>query len=142
MRIFLDANIILDTLDDLRPYHLSSLNLYRYILSNKFELFTSCDIITTVYYVNSKKDKKKALLNIKDTNKILKVIEFSNREIEDTCNLMLEDCDYKDLEDTIQYIMAQKYNCDTIISNDKNFVSKDINIMTSEQFCQEFGVNT
>jgi predicted nucleic acid-binding protein len=142
MRIFLDANIILDTLDDLRPYHLSSLNLYRYILSNKFELFTSCDIITTVYYVNSKKDKKKALLNIKDTNKILKVIEFSNREIEDTCNLMLEDCDYKDLEDTIQYIMAHKYNCDMIISNDKNFVSKDINLMTSEQFCQEFGVNT
>jgi len=67
-------------------------------------------------------------------NQTLIIIEFSNKEVEETCNLMLEDSDYKDLEDTIQYIMAKKYECDLIISNDKNFMSKDIKLMSSEEF--------
>ncbi|RLA84564.1 MAG: ribonuclease [Epsilonproteobacteria bacterium] len=136
MRIFLDANIILDTYDNNRSSHKYSLILYRYVINKKFELFTSCDLITTIYYVNSKKDRKNALLNIQDINKTLKVIEFSNKEIEECCNLMLEDSNYKDLEDTIQYIMAKKEKCDLIISNDKNFISKDIKLMTSEEFCK------
>lgn len=51
---------------------------------------------------------------------------------------MLEDSDYNDLEVTIQYVMAKKYNCELIISNDKNFVSKDIKILTSEEFCKNY----
>ena len=51
---------------------------------------------------------------------------------------MLEDNDYTDLEDTIQYGMAKKYNCELIISNDKNFVAKDMKILSSEEFCKEY----
>lgn len=51
---------------------------------------------------------------------------------------MLEDSVYIDLEDTIQYVMAKKHNCEIIISNDKNFVSKEIKILTSEEFCKEY----
>ncbi len=138
MKLFLDANIILDTYDDNRPSYKYSLKLYQYIINNNFKLFTSCDLITTIYYINSKKNKHQALLNIQDTNTILKVIEFSNKEIEKTCNLMLEDGDYKDLEDTIQYIMAKKEKCNLIISNDKNFISKDIKLMTSKEFCEKY----
>ena len=134
MKVFLDANIILDTYDNNRPSYKYSLQLYQYMIDNNFKLFTSCDLITTIYYINSKKDKNQALLNIQDTNKILKVIEFSNKEIEQTCDLMLADSDYKDLEDTIQYIMAKKTKCDLIISNDENFISKDIKLLTSKQF--------
>ena len=138
MKIFLDANIILDIYDDNRPAYKYSLALYRYVVNNDYELFTSCDLITTIYYVNSKKNKQQALLNIQDINKTLKVIEFSNKEIEETCSLMLENIDYKDLEDTIQYIMAKKTKCDFIISNDKNFISKDIELLTSKKFCQKY----
>jgi len=138
MKLFLDANIILDTYDDNRPSYKYSLKLYQHIINNNFKLFTSCDLITTIYYINSKKNKHQALLNIQDTNTILKVIEFSNKEIEKTCNLMLEDGDYKNLEDTIQYIMAKKEKCNLIISNDKNFISKDIKLMTSKEFCEKY----
>ena len=137
MKVFLDANIILDKFDSQRPSHRYSSELYDYIVING-EVYTSCDLITTLYYVNAKIDKKNALLNIQKINKTLKVIEFSNKEVEETCQLMLEDNDYKDLEDTIQYIMAKKYECDMIISNDKNFVSKDINLMSSEKFCEKY----
>lgn len=138
MKVFLDANILLDIYNDKRVMHHFSVKLYSWLLTNKMQLYTSCDLITTIYYLHSKIDKQQALLNIGYLNKILKVIEFSNKEIEETCDLMIEDSDYKDLEDTIQYIMAKKYECDLIISNDKKFTCKDMNLLTSEEFCKNY----
>jgi predicted nucleic acid-binding protein len=136
--IFVDANIFIDIFNVERKYNKQSSLFYRYALKNKYKLFTSCDLITTIYYIDSKKDKKQALLNIQNINKTLKVIGFSNKEIEETCSLMVQNSDYKDLEDTIQYIMATKYKCDIIVSNDKSFVSEDIKLLTSEEFCNEY----
>ena len=51
---------------------------------------------------------------------------------------MLEDSDYNDLEDTIQYILALKENCDLILTNDKNFISKEIPMMSSEEFLEKY----
>ncbi|NWF66080.1 MAG: ribonuclease [Campylobacterales bacterium] len=106
MKVFVDANIILDKYDEKRPFSRFSILCYEYLIIHA-EIFTSCDLITTIYYVNSKEDKRQAILNIQAINKTLKVIAFSNKEIEESCKLMLEDGDYKDLEDTIQYIMAK-----------------------------------
>lgn len=139
MKVFLDANIILDTFDPNRPYSNYSSEVYKFLLEHH-KIFTSCDLITTIYYIHAKKDKSQALLKISQVNKTLKVIDFSNKEIEQTCNLMIEDKNYKDLEDTIQYIMAKKEKCDLIISNDKNFVSKDIKLLTSKEFCEQYNV--
>jgi len=91
-----------------------------------------------LYYIGYKSDKENILHNIRQINKTLKVIEFSNDEVEQACSLMLEDGDYKDLEDTIQYILAKKLECDLIISNDADFVSKDIKLSTSEEFCKKY----
>ena len=136
-KVFLDANILLDTLSPDRPYFVHSLKSYEYILKNKeVELFTSCDIITTLYHVGAKIDKEMILSNIENINKTLKVIDFSNKEIAQTCSLMKVDKSYKDLEDTIQYILAKKENCDLIISNDENFYASDIPIMTSKAYCE------
>ncbi|HIO91150.1 MAG TPA: PIN domain-containing protein [Campylobacterales bacterium] len=95
-------------------------------------------MITTLYYIGYKSDKENILHNIRQINKTLKVIEFLNDEVEQACSLMLEDGDYKDLEDTIQYILAKKLECDLIISNDADFVSKDIKLSTSEEFCKKY----
>lgn len=129
MKAFIDTNIILDRYDVQRPSHSYSLKILEYLITNA-ELFTSCDLITTIYYVNSKIDNKLALFNIQAINKMIKVIEFSNNEIEETRSLMPED--------TLQHIMAKKSQCDLIISNDNNFVSKDIEIMISREFCGKY----
>ena len=121
-----------------RRYHKYSLDTYTFLLQQQYQLFTSCDLITTIYYIDSKKDKKQALINIKSINKTLRIIDFSNQEVEQTCELMLKDNDYKDLEDTLQYIMAKKENCDIIISNDEKFISKDIKILTSKEFYKRY----
>ncbi len=134
-KIFFDTNIIVDLYDKDRPSHKFSTTCYLYILDKNIQLFTSCDIITTIYYILSKRDKQKALNQIDDINQTLKVVEFENKEIKLTCDLMKKDSDYDDLEDTMQYILAKKMKCDLIISNDKNFTSKEIEIMSSKEFC-------
>ena len=134
-RVFLDANVILDMYDDKRPFHVESSEAISMLLQEKdVEIFTSCDIITTLYYVLSKKGKMEALDSILDVNELCSVIEFGNREIEESCRFMKQNKNFTDLEDTIQYIMAKKASCDLILSNDKGFVSEGIVLMSSDEF--------
>lgn len=135
-RIFLDANVIADLYDDTRAYHQASTQSIAFLLKDvEVELFTSCDVVTTLYYIFAKKDKVKALEAILQINTLCSVVDFSNDEITQSCSLMKKDADYKDLEDTIQYVLAKKVKADMILSNDKGFVSKDISIMNTEDFC-------
>jgi len=132
-KVFLDANIILDIFDEQRAFYKPSSLAVAYLLEEQTELFTSCDIITTLYYLLSKKDKNFALESIENINQLCTVIEFTNIEIAQSCKLMRKN-NFIDLEDTIQYIMAKKVNCDLILSNDKGFVSKDIELLSSSEF--------
>jgi predicted nucleic acid-binding protein len=136
-RVFLDANVILDMYDENRPFHKESSEAISTLLQHKdVDIFTSCDIITTLYYVLSKKGKTKALDSILDVNEMCSVIEFANQEIEESCRLMKSNKNFKDLEDTIQYVMAKKVGCDLILSNDKGFVSDKIELIKSEKILQ------
>ena len=138
MKVFLDANIILDVFDTKRAFHLYSIRVYEYLLKHNHQIFTSCDLITTIYYVLAKIDKTLALTNVQKIVKTLQLIHFSNEEIELACNLMLRDEEYKDLEDTLQYLLAKKQQCDIILSNDKNYISKDIEIFDTKEFFEKF----
>ncbi len=137
-RVFIDANIFIDANDSSRKNFDSSSTILRFLVKNGVEIYTSCDLITTIYYILSKNDKKKALLSIEKINVICKVMEFSNKEISAVCVLMKENEKYKDLEDSLQYLLAKKSNCELIISNDKKFYSEDIKLLSSEMFCKNF----
>ncbi|MGZ5209172.1 MAG: type II toxin-antitoxin system VapC family toxin [Sulfuricurvum sp.] len=139
-RVYLDANILLDFSNPERKCHTHAISLITYCLKGNISLFTSCDIITTLYYIDSKKDKESALNNIHKINQFVKIIDFSNTEVEQTCTLMAQNSDFQDLKDTIQYILAKKAACDCIISNDKNFLSPDILLLNSEAFCERVGL--
>jgi len=138
--IFVDANILIDIMGISRPFHKESLKTMHWLIKEGCKLFTSCDIMTTVYYINTRENKKQALQNIMYINTLCHVIEFSNDEITQTCELMLKDRDYTDLEDTIQYILALKEDCELILTNDKNFVSKEIPTISSEKFLRKFKI--
>lgn len=136
-RIFLDANILVDFIDAKRAGHQWSKAIVIDCLDKNIKLFTSCDIVTTVYYLGAKIDKIKVLEQIFKINQFCHIIEFSNKEVEMACDLMLRDEKFCDLEDTLQYILAQKEQCEAIVSNDKNFFSPKIELFTSEKFCQK-----
>jgi predicted nucleic acid-binding protein len=137
-KVFLDANIILDIYDENRPFHQESSEAISMLLQQEdVDIFTSCDILTTLYYLLSKKGKIEALDSILDVNELCSITEFGNVEIEESCKLMKQNKNYTDLEDTIQYVMAKKARCDLILSNDKGFVSEDLVLMSSGNFIEE-----
>ena len=136
--IFLDANILADIYDETRPYCIASRKALSYLLSQEDKvLFTSCDIITTIYYIFSKKDKEKALDHIIEINQWCEVVEFGNSEVTKSCHLMKQNKNFTDLEDTVQYVMANKVKAELILSNDKGFVSDGIEVMNTEMFCNK-----
>lgn len=136
--VFLNANVLVDVYDLTRPAHHYSQQAVHSLLANDETLvFTSCDIITTIYYLFAKVDREKAMRLIEEINGWCGVVEFGNTEIGECLTLMKNDANYKDLEDTIQYVMAKKAGCDLILSNDRGFVSADIALMSTEQFFTE-----
>jgi len=137
-KVFLDANVLIDAYDLNRPFSAYSKQALMLLLQDeKAELYTSCDIITTIYYLRAKQDREQALDDIIQINSFCQIIEFGNREVTKSCKLMKENKKFKDLEDTIQYVMANKIEADLILSNDKKFASDEIELMSTELFCEK-----
>ena len=139
-KVFLDANILIDILDAKRPSSQESALLFESLVRGvkEFRLYTSCDLLTTVYYFTIKPlGQEEALSKIKKLNKVIQVIEFGNKEVAEAIELMERNKKYTDLEDTIQYVMARKEKCDYIITNDKNFASGDVPVLSSQEALKE-----
>ncbi len=137
-RVFLDANIFIDANDVNRPSYHESFKIVPYLLGQGSTIYTSCDLITTIYYILAKQDRVRALDSIEQMNRFCNVIPFDNREVQASCDLMRDDGNYTDLEDTLQYILAQKTGCELIISNDTRFYSRDIEVMGSGEFVERY----
>jgi len=136
-RIFLDANVLLDIYDDRRPFARESRQVVASLLEQEaVELFTSCDIMTTLYYLYSRQDRQRALDWIEEINSYCTIIEFANAEVVQSCQLMRENPAFDDLEDTIQYVMARKIDADLILSNDVDFASEGISVMTTKTYLE------
>lgn len=100
----------------------------------------SCDVATNIYYITTKYTHKENALNAIDVIKeLVEIIPFGAEELSETIGLMCSDSDYKDLEDTVQCILAFQTGCDVIVSNDRNFISKEIPCMDSETFVKSLG---
>jgi len=134
IKIFFDANILIDISDSSRPMYQESKALLDFLMDHveDYAFYTSCDLITTVYYVLRKKlHKTEALRQIKLINQLFNVVEFGNAEIAEAIELMERNEKYADLEDTIQYVMARKEKCDYIITNDNAFASGDVPVLSA-----------
>ncbi|MEO2069613.1 MAG: PIN domain-containing protein [Desulfurobacteriaceae bacterium] len=138
-KVFVDANVIIDLFEDRTNSHYS-ISAIEKLLKLGVELFTSCDLITTIYYVLSKVNKEKALNYIEDSMSVFTLIPFSNKEVIEAVSLMKSNSNFKDLEDTIQYVLAKKEKCDLILTNDKRFFSPDIKIFTAKEVCEDLGI--
>jgi len=140
IKIFFDANILIDISDTSRPTYKESKALLDNLMDNieQYIFYTSCDLMTTVYYIlRQKLSKEETLSQIKLINQLIKVTEFGNDEISEAIELMERNKKYSDLEDTIQYVMARKEKCDYIITNDKNFASGDVPVLSSQEALKE-----
>jgi len=137
--VFFDANIFNDIFDDSRLTHAVSKDAFAKAMKSKMKLYTSCDIATNIYYITAKyTTKENALDALEYVKNIATIIPFGEKELSQTIALMRKDADYKDFEDSIQYILALNTKCDVIVSNDKRFVSKGVECLSSEGFVGKY----
>lgn len=132
-KVFLDTNIVLDIIESTRNNHEKALQLGSYLLLNDYEILISEDMLTTLFYISS--DKQKMLLFIKEVILVdWIVVPFGTEVIKKAIDLSLEK--NVDLEDILQCLCAKENGCGYFITNDKKFYDCGIEIMTSEEFLE------
>jgi len=125
-KVFFDANIILDMIDSDRGNVENVRKLVYNALVKELTLYTSCDILSNIYYVARKKlDKEtlvKEMLNILEIFEIVAIDKALAKKalLENQVNHAL------DFEDLLQRQCAEVTQCDLIVTNDKKFVKGEV----------------
>ena len=137
-KIYLDTNIFIDLMDSTRPFSKESFILLKHFIAEGKTFYINSDTVTNAFYILSKTKRythSELLLVIKRTVSIFTVVAVENDEVFRALNLC-EDVttSFKDYEDALQYICAVKIDAKYIITNDKGFVSLDIQIKKTNEF--------
>jgi len=128
--IYFDTNIFIDLMDSTRPYALGSMALSRTYIAEGKTIYINSDTITNAFYVMSKKKSyapKELLVLFKKMVSLFEVVAIEEKEVMMALSIC-EDyaTDFKDYEDALQYVCAKKVGAELIVTNDKGFVSLDI----------------
>jgi len=129
MKVLIDTNIFLDLLLK-RNFYKEALKILNNL--DKYEA-----IIVDITLLNIDYIAKRQIKDIREfLNLINNTCQIKGGENEDLQKAL--DIENNDLEDNLQYIIAKKYNCDCIITNDKGFQFNNIEILTSKQFLKKY----
>ncbi len=131
MKIFVDTNIFLDLILK-REHYKEALLILNAIEKKHFEAFILDITILNIDYI-AKKQTKDIRDFLRAINTLFNIIGGSNLSVRKALDL-----DNMDLEDNLQYISAKESKCKLIITNDRKFISKDIKLFSSEEFCTEY----
>jgi predicted nucleic acid-binding protein len=130
-KIFLDSDILLDTLLKREPFVIYSRVLFSDKIGNTGKLCTSALILANIYYVISRNlNKQVAATSVKYLLGLVEILAFEGNHINSAIN-----SEHPDFEDCIQYFIAKQNNCDLIISrNTKHYKKFDIPVLTAEEY--------
>ncbi len=130
-RLFLDSDVLLDMFLKREPFFFHTQILLIECIKRNIELRTSSLVIANIVYVLRKQiGILKAKENLKNLFNSAKVLPFEFDAIETAIS-----SDITDFEDAIQFHIAQKDNCDAIITrNIKDYKNSTIPVLTAEQF--------
>lgn len=121
MKIFLDANIVIDFLDSDRKSHESSKKLLEKCILEGNELVISEDILTTVHYVCRKNISDSKIFDFFEMmTQEFEVVGFGEDVIKESIKFSRKNSKF-DFEDVLQCVCAKKNKCDLVVSNDKKF---------------------
>jgi len=132
INVLLDTNIVLDLFDKDRISSEKSLATVKEFMQNNATLYVNSDTLTTAFYIlrNQKKVSfKEALYAVRETVNICELISIELEDVDVALKLCEDDTlDFNDYEDAVQYVCALRVEADLIVTNDKKFVSLDIEL--------------
>lgn len=131
MKIFVDTNIFLDLILKRENFD-KALLIFNAVEKQLFMgVILDITILNIDYIANKQIQDVKEFLNL--INIKFEIIGASNNMIEKALKI-----DNKDLEDNLQCIAALESHCDLIITNDKNFYTNDLLVLTSNDFVKKY----
>lgn len=133
-KLFLDTNIVIDLLARREPFYKQAAQLFSLADKMKVQLFVSSLTFANTNYILLKERKPEEAREIlRKLKLIVNVTSLDDKII----GLSLNDSEFKDYEDAIQYYSAVENGIDLIITrNLKDFKKSKIPVMTAEQFLQ------
>jgi len=134
--IYVDTNILIDMCDNTRAMHENSFaRITEYMEQEACELFINSDTLANVFYILSNRstlDTSEVLEKMYFVSEIFTLVQIASDDVLMALDLCSDSAKpYKDYEDALQYICAKKIEAELIVTNDKRFVSLDIEICST-----------
>jgi predicted nucleic acid-binding protein len=130
--LFVDTNVVLDLLARREPFYDSAAKLFS--LADKKKVILSISSLTfanTSYVLNRLKSADKSKEILRRFRVLVKVLSLDDKVVD----LALNDNNFKDFEDGIQYYAAIENEQELIITRDLNgFKESRIPVMTPEEY--------
>lgn len=131
-KLFIDTNIVLDLLAKRPGFYTSAAKLFT--LADQGEVKLSVSSLTfanTNYIIVKQEGKDKAVQILRDLELIVDIIDLTGKIV----RLALNDKDFKDFEDGLQYYSALENGMEVIITrNQKDFKHSKLPVMNADQF--------
>lgn len=131
MKLFIDANVVLDLILKRYPFFDNIAEILTVAENKSYTLCLSSITFVNVNYIACKfTDKKNVLESLKKLRILFDVLIVSDAEIDKALYSK-----FNDFEDAVQHYCALKYKCDYIITRDlKDFKNSEIPVMTPIEF--------
>ena len=136
--IYVDTNIIIDMCDSQRAMHTQSFEIITdYMEQDSYELFINSDTLANLFYVLSNRstlDTEEVLDKMRFVNEIFTLVSIETKDVEVALALCADGkSKHKDYEDAMQYVYAKKIKSSLILTNDKKFISVDIEVNSTDK---------
>lgn len=130
-KLFIDTNIVIDLLAKREPFYAQAATLFSMADRGKIKLFVSALSFANTNYILLREMKAEtARLILRKLKLLVEVTDLNEKILE----LALNDSDFKDFEDAIQYYSAIENDIDVIITrNLKDFKRSKIPVLTADQ---------
>jgi predicted nucleic acid-binding protein len=132
IKILIDTNIVIDLLAKREPFYKSAAQLFSLADKQKLELsISSLSFANTNYVLSRLKSTQEAREILRRFRVLIKVLQLNDKLID----LALNDNNFKDFEDGLQYYTAIENEQNIIITRDlHDFRESKIPVMTAEEY--------
>lgn len=136
MKIFVDANVIIDYLVDRIPFADDAEAVIDTCVSEgNSGAFTGLSACNAVYIIGRTTGRRRAELLVKEVASLIELLPIRPADIKS--NLGAE---HRDFEDALQISAAQSWGADVIITRDKpGFANSPIKVQTPSEFINSLG---
>ena len=130
MRVLIDTNVVLDFLQERKPFVEAAAKLFEQIDNGKIDGFITATTITNIYYIVRKAAGSKTAINaVTQILTDLHICVVDRNILQQAVNF-----GFQDFEDAVQYSCAVVYGVDAIVTRDASgFTNSEIPVIAPDQ---------